>query len=100
MVAQLLSMSSKACLDIQKSVPLLVTRVKYIYKEDWVNLKKVLKYFKGVRELKLTLRVSDISVVKWWVDALNVVHEYCWVHMGHIMSLEKIQCKKSPHTKI
>ena len=36
--------------------------------EDWGKLNRVLKYLMGMRELKLTLSIGDISLVKWWVD--------------------------------
>ena len=57
------------------SSALLTTRVKNPEKEDWFKLKRVLKYLKGTRELKIVLSVDDMSVVKWWVDAPYAVHE-------------------------
>ena len=49
----------------------------------------MLKYLKVTRELKLTLRVGDMSVLKWWVEASYVVHQDCWGHMGAMISLGK-----------
>ena len=42
-----------------------------------------------MRELKLTLSVSDISVVKWWVDTLYAIHEGFQGNTGAMMSLGK-----------
>ena len=43
---------------------LLTTRGKKLDEDDWEKLKQVLKYIKGTRELKLTLSVGDISIMK------------------------------------
>ena len=43
-----------------------------------------------MRELKLTLRGGDISVVKWWVDALYAVHEDFRGNVGSMVSLVKV----------
>ena len=57
-------MSARSLQDIQTAVSFLATRVKKPDKDDWGKLKRVLKYLKKTRELKLALSVDDISVVK------------------------------------
>jgi hypothetical protein len=89
-VAQLLFLSSRARRDIQMAVAFLCTRVKRPDEDDWGKLKRVLKYLKGTRGLKLTLTVGDLSIIQWWVDAsYAVVHEDCRGHTGAMMSLRK-----------
>ena len=44
-------------------------------KYDLGKMKRVSKYLKEMRELKLTLSVGDMLVVEWWVDASYAVHE-------------------------
>jgi hypothetical protein len=61
--------------------------VKQPDEDDWRKLKRVLKYLKGTRGLKLTLSVNDMSIIKWWVDASYAVHEDCRGRTGAMMSL-------------
>ena len=56
----------------------------------WVKIKRVLKYLKGMRKLKLALIICYFSVVKWWVDTSYAVQEYCRGHMGGMVSLGKV----------
>jgi hypothetical protein len=86
-VAQLLFLSSRAQRDIQTAVAFLCMRVKQPDEDDWGKLKRVLKYLKGTKGLKLTLSVNDMSIIQWWVDASYVVHEKCRGHTGTMMSL-------------
>ena len=58
-------------------------------KDDRVKLKRVMKYLKGIRELKLTLSFYDVSVVKWGVDSLYAVQEDYQGNTGAIISLGK-----------
>ena len=47
----------------------LIKRMKSPNKDDWRKLKRLLKYLKGTRHMKLILRVNRITVIKWWIDA-------------------------------
>ena len=67
-VAQLVFMSALSCQYTHTMVAFLNTRVKKPDEEYWVKLKAMLKYLKGTQNLKLTLSVDDMSVVKWWAD--------------------------------
>ena len=50
----------------------------------------MLKYLKGTRELKTTLSVGDMSVVKWWVDNSYAVREDYQGQTGAMISLGKV----------
>ena len=39
--------------------------------------------------MKLTLTVDTMSVIKWWVDALQHTHMDCWRHTGAMITLGK-----------
>ena len=49
---------------IQISVEFLTTRVKNPDEDDWGNLKRVFKYLKVTRHMKLTLTVHYMSMVR------------------------------------
>jgi hypothetical protein len=70
-------------------VAFLTTRVKKPDEDDWGKLKRLLKYLKGTKHLKLTLSVDSLSKVLWWVDASYNVHDDCRGHTGAMMSLGK-----------
>ena len=86
-VAQLLFIAPRARRDIQTAIAFLTTRVKKPDEDDWGKLKRVLQYLKGTRNLKLTLKVTDLSTIRWWVDASYAVHADCKGHTGAMMTL-------------
>ena len=57
--------------------------------DDWGKLRRVLKYLKGTRHMKLTISINDLSTVRWWVDASDRTHEDCKGHTGVMMTLGK-----------
>ena len=57
--------------------------------DDWVKLKRVLKYLKGTMYLGLTFFVNDIGLVTWFVDASYAVHADCKAHTGAMMTFGK-----------
>ena len=85
-VAQLLFASTRVRRDIQTAVAFLTTRVKAPDEDDWGKLKRVLKYIKGTIGLRLILKASSLSVIKWWVDAAFAIHYDCRGHTGAMMS--------------
>ena len=87
--AQLLFLSARARRDIQLAVAFLTTRVKQPDEDDWGKLRRVLKYLKGTKHMKLTLSIDDMNTVRWWVDASDRTHEDCKGHTGSMMSLGK-----------
>jgi len=88
-VAQLLFLSGRARPDIKTAVAFLTTRVKEPDEDDWGKLKRVLKYLKGTRHMKLRLTVDNMHTLRWWVDASYGVHWDCKGHTGMMMSLGK-----------
>jgi hypothetical protein len=88
-VAQLLFMSTRARRDIQMAVAFLTTRVKSPDNDDWRKLKRVLKYLKGTKYLKLKLSVDNLGLLKWCVDGLHNVHWDCQGHGGAMFTLRK-----------
>ena len=50
-------------------VSFLTTRDKLLDEDGQGKLKRVLKYLKGTKYMKLTLRVDYLSVVRWFVYA-------------------------------
>ena len=68
---------------------LIITRVKKPDDNDRGKLKLVLKYIKGTRELKITLRIGDMAVAKWRLYSLYLAHEDCWGHTRVMIPLGK-----------
>ena len=85
--AQLLFLANRARLDIQTVVAFLTTKVKRPNEDDWGKLRRVLKYLKGTKYMKLTLTIDDLSIIKWWVDASDWMHHNLRGHTGSMMSL-------------
>ena len=86
-VAQLLFVSTRVRRDIQTAVAFLTTRVKRPDEDDWGKLKRVLKYLKGTRHMRLRLSIDKLGVIHWWVDASYNVHDDCKGQTGAMMSL-------------
>jgi hypothetical protein len=84
MIAQLLSMATRARRDIQTAVAFLTTRVKSPDEDDWGKLKRVLKYLNGTKYLKLRLTVDNMAVLKWYVHGSHNVHWDCKGHGGAV----------------
>ena len=51
------------------------------------KLRRVLKYLKGTKYMKLTLTIDNLLMIRWWVDALDRTHHDCKGHTGSMMSL-------------
>ena len=88
-VARALFISKRARPDIQPTVAVLATRVKGPMESDWKKLVRLLKYLNGTREKGLTLRVDDVRVIKWYVDASFAVHPDFRSHTGGVMTMGK-----------
>ncbi len=74
MVDQLLFITMQCRRDIQTTMAFLMTRVKDPDEDNWIKLRLVLKYLHGTVYLSLTLNASNMSLVRWWVDASFAVH--------------------------
>jgi hypothetical protein len=62
-------------------------RVKEPNEDDWKKLKRLLKYLNGTRNDVMTLKIDDMRVIKWWVDASFAVHPDFKSHTGGCMSM-------------
>ena len=86
-MAQLLYIAPRWRIDIHTAVTFLTTRVKKLDEDEWMKLKRGLKYTKGTKHMKLTTSVDSLSMVKLWVYALYNTHEYHKGHTGDMMNL-------------
>ena len=68
-------------------VAFLTTRVKRPDEDDWGKLKRLLKYLKGTKHLKLILRADSLGTIYWWVDASYNAHWDCKGQSGAMMSM-------------
>ena len=85
-VASLLYISRRCRLDIQTAVGYLCTRVSKPTEDDWIKLKRVLRYLRGTLDLTLTIGADDICKSKAWVDVSYGVHNDCKSHTGGAIS--------------
>jgi hypothetical protein len=88
-VAQLLFACHRARKDIHTAVAFLTTRVRTPDEDDWLKLKRVLRYIRSTIYLPLILRADNLNVIKWWVDVSFTTHDNCRGHTGWTMSLGK-----------
>jgi hypothetical protein len=86
-VAQLLFATTRARKDTQHTVAFLTTRVKSPDEDDWMKLKRLLKYIRGTIYMPLILKADCLNIVKWWVDASYATHGDCKGHTGATMSM-------------
>ena len=64
-MAQLLFVAMRARPDIQTSVSFLTKRVQKPDEDDWNKLKRVLRYLKETKHMKLSLRVDSLDTICW-----------------------------------
>jgi len=73
--------------DIQTAVGFLSTRVKNSGEDDCGKVKRVLKYLKGTKSLKLRLSIDNMHCTRWFVDSSRGVHWDCKGHTGAGMTM-------------
>jgi hypothetical protein len=61
--------------------------VKSLDEDDWIKLKRLLKYTRGTIYIPLVLRDESLNIVKWWVDASYTTHGECRGHTGATISM-------------
>jgi hypothetical protein len=88
-VAKILFVTKRARPDVQPAVSFLSTRVRSPNEGDWFKLKKMMRFLKRTADDVLTLKVDDISLIKWHLDASFAVHADFKSHTGATMSLGK-----------
>lgn len=88
-VVQLLLLSLHAQRDMQLPISFLTKRVQKPNRDDWGELLRVLEYLNGTKHMKLTLKVDNLSVMNWFVDASPQIHAECKGHTGREFTLGK-----------
>ena len=73
-VAKSLYVSKRYRLDVQLPISFVSSRVTKLTEQDWLNLKRVLKYLNGTFDRKVTIGLNDISIMHVFVDVSYVVH--------------------------
>jgi hypothetical protein len=92
-------------------ITFLTTRVRAPDKDDWTRLVHLMRYIRGTRTMPLILIANGSGILKWWVDALFVVHPNMHGHSGGGLSLgrgfpivssnkKKLNTRSSTDTKI
>ena len=85
--AKMLFMCKRARPDIQTAVSFLCTRVKEPDCDDYKKLRRVIRYLKKTTNLVMRLQITDMTVIKWWVDASFAVHPNMRGHTGGVMMM-------------
>ena len=75
--------------DIQVPVSYLTSRVTKAAEDDWKKLKRMLQYINATINMKMTLLVDDLRIIKTWVDALYATHNDMKSHTGANITLGK-----------
>jgi len=88
-VAKLLFVTMRCRRDIQTAVASLATRVTEPDEDDWAKLRRVLKYLHGTAYLSLALDASNLTFMRWWVDASFAIHPDYKSHTGEVLLLGK-----------
>jgi hypothetical protein len=96
MTMQLLFLSCVHC-EIQTTVAYLTTRVKQPDKDDWGELKCVLKYINLTHVLHLALFAESLANIHWYVDASHQTHYDCKGHTGSLLTFRKDATTSSPN---
>jgi hypothetical protein len=87
--AQLLFLALRARPDLLTTVSLLCTRVKAPDVDDKGKLRRAIRYLRHTKGLYLTLEVTNLTSLHWWVDASYAVHHDMRSHTGGLLSLGK-----------
>ena len=68
-VEQLLFPSQRAHHNIQLPTSCLTQRVKKPHRDGWGNIKGVIEYLIGIKQMELTPEVSTVGMLNWLIDA-------------------------------
>jgi hypothetical protein len=86
-VAQLLFASARSRKDIPPAVAFLTTWVRNPNQDDWLKLKRLLRYIRNTIYLPLILMDDILIIIKWWVGASFITYDNCRGYTGATMSL-------------
>ena len=85
-VAKLLYVCLRSRLDTSLAVAFLTTRVSKSTEQDWLKLKRLLRYLNATIELPRIIGADSLTAFKTWVDAAYAVHDDMKSHTGGVMS--------------
>ena len=85
-VAKILLVSARYIWYIKAEVGFITKIVNNVDEDDWVKLKRLLKYLKGGEQMKFNLSVDYMSMIHWWVDDSYNTNTDCRGHVGAMMS--------------
>ena len=88
-VAKLLSVSKRVRVDISPTIAFLCTRVSKITKQMWGNLRRLLEYLNGTKDIRIILGSDGMSSLRACVDVAYAVHADMRSHTGGLTSLGK-----------
>ena len=87
LVAKLLFLAKRGRPDLLTAVSFLCTRVQSPTEDDQSKLRRALNYLWSTKELTLRLRINNMHIVKWLVDASFAVHPDMKSHTGGVMTM-------------
>jgi hypothetical protein len=85
-VAKLLYVCLRSRLDTSLAVAFLTTRVSKSTEQDWLKLKRLLRYLNGTIDMPRIIGAHSLTEFKTWVDAAYAVHDDMKSHTGGVMS--------------
>ena len=89
-VAKALYIAKRGRPDIQPIVAVLITRVKGPTSGDWDKLMRLMKYLNRTKhKLLIIYTKGNINIIKWYIDALFIVHPDIKSHIGTSMFFSK-----------
>ena len=88
-VYQALFVSKRAGQDIAPAVAFFTTCVKAPTQENWVKLKKMMRFLKSTAEDVAYLEADNLRSFKWHLDAAFAVHSDFKSHTGATMTMGK-----------
>ena len=109
--AKLLWVSQRSRPDIETAVSFLCKRVRHPTVEDWIKLRRTLKFLKKTKTDKRIMGADDILKLETWIDASYATHENMRGHTGGAMSfgwglvhekatMQKLNTKSSTETEV
>ena len=85
-VAKLLYVCIRSRMDTSLAVAFLTTRVSKSTEQDWLKLKRLLRYLNGTIDMPRIIGANSLRSFKTWVDAAYAVHDDMKSHTGGAMS--------------
>ena len=68
-------------------VSFLFTRIIYHDGDDYKKLARVIKYAQDTIFMPLILSIDKSENIKWYIDAVFLVHKYMMIHTGGFMTV-------------